>query len=73
MKPDIGLVTLDVRGLLARQRRGTSVRASSRAGRRETSPVADPDLELGGGGGGGLDFLALLAFFSSVISSFCPK
>ena len=36
--------------------------------------VADPDLELGGGGGGregpGFDFLALLAFFPSVISSF---
>ena len=37
--------------------------------------VADPDLELreGGRGGGGLDFLALLAFFPSVISSFLPK
>ena len=28
-----------------------------------------PDLELGGGGGG-IDFLALLAFYPSVISSF---
>ena len=33
-------------------------------------PVTDPDLELGGGG---LDFLALLALFPSVISSFLPK
>ena len=32
--------------------------------------MADPDLELRwGGGGGGLDFVALLAFFPSVISS----
>ena len=37
--------------------------------------VADPDLELRGrGGGGGLDLLALLAFFPSVISYFfLPK
>ena len=36
------------------------------------STVADPDLELRGGPG--LDFLALLAFFPSVISSFfLPK
>ena len=36
--------------------------------------VADPHLELSGAGGaGGLDFLALLAFFPSVISSFLPK
>ena len=41
--------------------------------------MADPDLELrgrGGGGGereGGLDSLALLAFFHSVISSFLTK
>ena len=39
------------------------------------SSVADPDLELNGGGGGGgreggLDLLALLGFFPSVISSF---
>ena len=35
--------------------------------------MADPDLELRGGGGGGLDFVALLAFFPSVISSsFAP-
>ena len=36
------------------------------------SAEADPDLELrelGGGGGKGLDLLALLAFFFSVISS----
>ena len=33
-------------------------------------PVVDPDLELRRGGGGGLDLLALLAFFPSVISSF---
>ena len=32
-----------------------------------TNSVADPDLELGGRG---LDLLALLAFFPSVISSF---
>ena len=32
--------------------------------------MVDPDLELRGGGGGCLDFLALLAFFPSVISSF---
>ena len=32
--------------------------------------VANPDLELRGGGGGGLDLLALLAIFPSVISSF---
>ena len=32
--------------------------------------MADPDLELRGGGGVVLDFLALLAFFPSVISSF---
>ena len=34
--------------------------------------MADPDLELKGRGGGGvgLDFLALLAFFPSVICSF---
>ena len=32
--------------------------------------MADPDLELSWGEGGGLDFLALLAFFPSVISSF---
>ena len=39
--------------------------------------MADPDLELrgrgGGGGEGGLDLLALLAFFHSVISSFLTK
>ena len=36
-------------------------------------PVADPDLELRGGGvggGGGLDFIALLTLFPSVISFF---
>ena len=38
-----------------------------------TWPVADPDLELEGGGGVGLDFLALLAFFPSVISSFLTQ
>ena len=33
--------------------------------------VADPDLELRGGGGwGGLDLLAMVAIFPSVISSF---
>ena len=32
--------------------------------------VAYPDLELRGRGGGGLDFLVLLAFFPTVISSF---
>ena len=33
-------------------------------------PMADPDVELRrGGGGSGLDLLALLAFFHSVISS----
>ena len=32
--------------------------------------MADPDLELRGVGGGRLDFLALLTFFPSVISSF---
>ena len=40
-------------------------------------PVADPDLELRGGGGGrgggGLDLPSLVAFFSSVISSFLAK
>ena len=41
---------------------------------RMSEAVADPDLELRGrGGGGGLDFLALLALFPSVISSFLPK
>ena len=35
--------------------------------------VANPDLELRGGGGGGLELLALLAFFPSVMSSFLPK
>ena len=35
--------------------------------------MADPDLELRGGGGGGIDFLALLAFFPSVISSFVTQ
>ena len=36
----------------------------------DNTSVADPDLELRGGGGGGLDVLALLARFPSVISSF---
>ena len=37
--------------------------------------VSDPDLELRGGGGGegGLDLLALLAFLTSVISSFLTQ
>ena len=38
--------------------------------------MADPDLELrgeGGRGAGGLDFLVLLTFFPSVISSFLPQ
>ena len=36
--------------------------------------MADSDLELRGGGGeGGFDFLALLPFFPSVISSFFPQ
>ena len=34
--------------------------------------MADPDLELRGGGGD-LNFLALLALFLSVMSSFLPK
>ena len=33
------------------------------------TPVADPDLELGGGGGG-LDLLAMAAIFLTLISSF---
>ena len=59
-----------------------STREQSRKTSEDTSlfwyikPVADPDLELrvaGGGegrGGSGLDSLALLPFFPSVISSF---
>ena len=37
--------------------------------------MVDPDLEIRGGGwgGGGLDFLALLAFFPSVIFSFVTQ
>ena len=35
--------------------------------------MADSDLEVRGGGGGGLDLLALLTFFPSVIPSFLPK